>query len=237
LLVGLLGFISVKGPELHYNYIRSSTQAKTVMITNQEGNSGGTGVHIITPKGNKYILTNAHVCEVKDKDGFVYVQNVFSDRLIPRKVIEMADFTDLCLVEPLPGADYISMGSEPTPGQIVAVVGHPRLYPTTMSRGEIIGNMNVDVLDHIIDAKDPNDTCSLPKNKKGVVNWLFFQIPVCLISIEAVQTNVVILGGNSGSPVVNFYGNLVGIAFASDDDAHWGIFIKFDDIVKFIAPY
>jgi len=235
LVVFLFIFFTFKIPEWHYNYIRSYVGSKVVKITNEALNSGGTGVHITTPHGYTYILTNAHVCGVA-KDNIVWVTNDYGTSM-PRRVIELSKYTDLCLIEPLPGTSGLSIGSEAVVGDIVAVVGHPRLMPTTVNRGEIIGQAKVEVLDHEINPQDENDKCNLPKQKHLHYTMGFWDTDLCILEIEAYLTNIVILPGNSGSPVVNKWGNLVALAFASDNEAHWGLFVTLKDIQTFIKSY
>lgn len=230
----IMAFI-VKAPELHYNYVRNKVQKTTVMVTNKEGNSGGSGSHIKAPSGKIYILTNAHVCNLS-KDGTVYITDDYG-RTIPRRIIEKSDFTDLCLVEALPNYhSYLKVGSEPSTGQIVAAVGHPALMPTTMTRGEIIGQSEVDVFDFIIGLDDDGRECNLPKNKIIKINSIFGQLDACVVHLKANLTTTAILPGNSGSPMVDFYGNMVGVYFAGNR-ANWGIAITVADINAFLKPY
>lgn len=230
----LCAVISVKGPEIHYNYIRNKVQKTTVLVTNKDKTSGGSGSHVIAPSGKVYILTNAHVCSV-GQDGIVYITDDYG-RTIPRRILEVSDFTDLCLVEPLPNYHgALKLGSNVSPGQIVASVGHPSLMPTTMSRGEIIGESEVDVLDHVINPLDETDTCNLPKNR--IIQGGFFGLTkYCVIHVKANLTNVIILPGNSGSPQVDFWGNLNGVFFAGNR-ANWGLSITLKDVKEFLRPY
>lgn len=233
-LMLLLSFFTLKLPELHYNLIRSYVGSKVVKITESSLRSGGTGIHINSPHGNTYILTNAHVCGV-GKNGIVYVTSE-EGVTIPRRIIESSDFTDLCLVEAMPGYNGLSLGSEPSIGDINAIIGHPRLMPTTVSRGELIGTAEMDVFDHEM-TDNVDDKCDLPKNKIIELSSFFGLVKICVIHINAYITNIVILPGNSGSPMINKYGNLVGLAFASDGEAHWGSVITLNDIKEFISPY
>lgn len=235
LLFCLICSLIFKLPEIHYNYIRNSVGNKVVMITNPEGTHGGTGFHIKGHSGRTYILTNSHVCSHTEENGLVTVSDT-NGNILPRRILLNSDFTDLCVIEAMPGAEGLSLGSEPNPGQIVAVVGHPKLLPITMSRGEIIGKQEVEVGDHIMTG-DPNDKCNLPKNKIEEINIFGFPLKVCTVKIKAYISNVTILPGNSGSPVVNFYGNVIGVAFAGDSSSNWGDFVTIEDVIRMLKPF
>ena len=230
LVVGLV----IKLPEVHYNYIRNSVGNKVVSITNASGSSGGTGFHVNSPSGKTYILTNSHVCSHVQVNGLVLVHDAEGNSL-PRRVLLDSDFTDLCVVEAMPGASGLSLGTAPNAGEIVAVVGHPELMPLTMTRGEIIGEQELLVMDHVIESED--DKCDLPKNIIKEVNVFIFSFKACCVKINAYLSNVTILPGSSGSPVINFYGNIVGVAFAGDNDSNWGSFVTLPDIQKMLKAF
>lgn len=197
----------IKVPEYHYSYIRNKGSQAVVKITDPLEITGGTGFHIRTEKGNNYILTNGHICGLAklDPNGNVYVKNLEEDRLIPRKVIEVSNFADLCLVEGIPDSSVLTLGGKPSPGDELFVVGHPRLFPTTMTHGEYIGELIIDIFDYV--------------------------------NTKIYLTNVNILPGNSGSPVLNKYGNVVGVAFASQRGDNWGLMVSIDEINKFLKHY
>ena len=56
-------------------------------------------------------MTNGHVCEL-GKDGIVMVADApSSDRFIPRRILEVYEKDDLCLVEGLEGYKGLSIAS------------------------------------------------------------------------------------------------------------------------------
>lgn len=227
-----LSYTILKVPELHYSYIRNHTENALVRVLNLEETGGGTGVHVRAPSGKTYILTNDHVCAVA-KDGEVLVSR-FEEPAMIRKVIERSGYTDLCLIEGIPGVSGLTIGSETEIGRIVAVIGHPLLMPTTVSRGEIIGTRTMQVIIGLLEDSLP---CDQPKNSIVEVDLFFFKAQACIITVKANVSNIVILPGNSGSPLVDFYGRVIGLAFAGDDEVYWGAFITLEDIHKFLKSY
>ena len=54
------------------------------------------------------------------------------------------------------------------------------------------------------------------------------------IEFDAQFTNAIIYMGNSGSPVFNFWGRVVGVMFGEDQYTHYGAFIPFDHLESFL---
>jgi S1-C subfamily serine protease len=236
--LGLLLIYSIfKLPQIHYKILRGYVSSKVVTIGFTDMRfGGGTGVHIKLPSGKTAILTNAHVCGIKDSNNQVMIYSDQLERPIPRKVIEVSDFTDLCLVEGIEGINGLSLGSDANPGDIVATIGHPLLMPNVMSRGEIVAVGEAEVFDHLMPAED-DGSCKLKKNKMIKVDTIFGPMNACFIDLQAIYTTIPTFPGNSGSPAVNALGNVVGLVFAGSSETHWGILITLKDIKQFLAPY
>jgi S1-C subfamily serine protease len=239
ILVALVGAVvllsvAIRAPELHGLLLRAKVGSKTVMVKKSPDSGGGTGFYIEAPSGKTYIVTNSHVCDhVTAADGTVLIETP-EGNYMRRRVLEVSDKSDLCLIESLPNKDGLSLGSEPFVGQIVASIGHPALMPTTISRGEIVGQEDVYILSSLIASQEQFDECiSKPKNKAIAV---FVFVACVTLTKDAYITNAVIQGGSSGSPVVNFWGNVVGVAFAADK-ANWARVVSLKDLKEFIKLY
>ena len=258
LIIVLIGcFAILKGPELHTKWLRAKVGSKVYYVRDQANGPGGTGSAIKAPSGESYILTNDHVCGVS-KDGTLLIQSENGDSM-RRRIVAHDENSDLCLIEGLPGVSGLSVASSaPSAGDIVAVVGHPHLLPLLLSRGEMMGKEDMQIVQGPISITNPQTgeelpidpqqggiaaaQCKFHKNKISEIEVpiLFFSIKVkmCIVQVhDAYITSAVILPGNSGSPVVNFWGQVEGVAFASDTDVHWGRVISLDDIQDFVKNY
>jgi hypothetical protein len=232
LLISLMVLTSLKAPELHKTWLRHKLSGEVVMITNKTLNSGGSGVHVKLPSGEVAILTNGHVCAIKDSENMLWVSQEGNDA-IPRRVIQISDYTDLCLVQPLPGHNGLRVGYGPYLGEHLYTMGHPHLLPNTLLEGDILGQSNIGIIDHF-----SQDDCDLPKNKKGDVSLgLFGSIPVCYLYIPAYSSTITSLPGSSGSPAVDASGRLQGLIFAGDTAANWGFLVTNEDIRTFLRNY
>lgn len=208
-----------------------------VKLTNLQGTSGGTGFSVRAPSGKLYTMTNAHVCDgVMTEDGFIYGHDSKDDdRVIQLRVLEVSDFTDLCLVEPMPNATGLDVSSvDAVRNDKLFVLGYPSLEPLQYAEGLMTANIKVTV--PLFEVKLEN--CTLPKHKMIDIHGSFFGIPVemtiCALSLDAAITNIKIYPGNSGSPVLNESGEIVGVVFAAGNTANASI-IKRADVVKLLS--
>lgn len=249
ILVGLTVFIGAKAPQMHEYWLRNRVGQVSYKIRDSERSGGGTGFAIKASSGVSYIITNDHVCEVSSDQETVLVQGD-DGRELRRKILARSSKTDLCLIESLPGVEGLEIGSEATIGQEVAAVGHPSLMPVTVSRGTIITTEDIEIFSGIIDDGSfgdippqgimtpfgkiiPRSACQKDKHRIIIEE----KVTLCItVTKGALRTNALIQPGSSGSPMVNFYGNVVGVMFASDRFG-WGCAVSRQDLVDFLAPY
>jgi len=221
------GYLTLKAPQWHDSYLRNKVGSQVVMLTNEENNSGGTGFAIRTPNNQVLTLTNAHVCALQNSKGEVFA-GVSESRRIPLHVKEISKTSDLCLLEGIARMDGLSLASSVEKGDELDLVGHPHLMPLTLSKGSLIGYANV-----IVGLSEGE--C---EKEEGMMKTVIgFWGPICTEQFVAGLTNVPSLPGNSGSPMVNWKGDVIGVLFAGDDEAHWGIIVKLSDVQEFLKDY
>ncbi len=181
---------------------------------NQRANSSGTGFVYKTESGTAYILTNTHVIEGADT---VYV--TFTDETVVEAEIVGSDtYSDIAVLSV--DEDYILAiaeigSSEDTRlGDTVFAIGAPIAndYAWSVTRGIISGkNRLVEV-----DLTDNGTTTTMV--------------------VETIQTDAAINSGNSGGPLANSNGEVIGITsikFASSTIEGMGFAIPIETAVAY----
>jgi S1-C subfamily serine protease len=249
LAVGLLGYFVTKAPELHNSWIRTKVGNRTYAMRIKPNGGGGTGFAMKAKSGITYIVTNDHICEHAENGQLLVTTE--DGRTLWRNVIERSDFSDLCVVEGMPGDEGLTLGHEPRIGDTIEVVGHPRLRPLSLAKGELTGVTDIPILSFIMKSGDPlldlmlhaeDKACDSAKNvimeePISIMGVPAGSIKFCInLTKDAYMSTVVIYPGNSGSPVVDYWGNVIGVAFASDD-THWAAIVSRADLIKLLAKY
>lgn len=209
-LVGSILFLSFITPQLHNQYLRYEVGSSVVQVLSPAG-GGGTGFAVEAESGNRYIMTNKHVCDAA-QNGWLIIKK--DNESIFKRVIYKDNKHDLCLVEGDKRFDALDIGKSLYKGESMFIVGHPGLRQLTVASGEYIGFDTVELVDENI----------LNKNQcKGEIYELspfqalmFGREWVCIRKYLSYATTAVAYGGNSGSPVVNKWGNVIGVLFAGN---------------------
>lgn len=222
----------------HKQGLRETVGSQVVRVTREDGKSGGTGVHVVSPSSGKvYLLTNKHICREADKDGVLWV-GFDEGRSIPRHVLEMSKNSDLCLMEPLPDMSGVPLASDgPKPFDAVSIWGHPLLQPLSEAKGRSVGYHEITVLQFVIDSEEKKLQCNGSNESIQEIDMFIIKMDMCMSKSTSDLSDAQIYPGNSGSPVVNTDGKLIGVVYASSSETHWSESVPLSDVRGFLLPY
>jgi S1-C subfamily serine protease len=181
--------------------------ADSVAIVRLPMGGSGSGFIVTGKSGIKYVATNAHVCESVGAP--LHIQ--FSDHgpVYVETALQVSVEEDLCLVslgdQKLPA---LKVKETARPGEHIYTAGHPLGKGLTVTQGDV-----VDAIDNHEVGGYPEAFCA---DGKGKMERGFFG-EVCVISHRAIDFNAAIYPGNSGGPLLNESGDVVGIDFAGGD--------------------
>jgi S1-C subfamily serine protease len=215
LLLGFNYYVAFKDPAVVERELKETHARYNVFRIKVPGRGGGTGFLISDRAYGTVLLTNKHICDMDDGNPdqvFVLDQN---NRAYFSTVRRKATLTDLCIIEPpqeflakYGGLTLAEDGTVPAENEVLFVYGHPNLRPLTASSGAFVNHSWI-----------PADWMSPVLDVKNL--WVG-------------RADIVIQPGNSGSPVLNESGEVVGIVFAHEGPSFIALFIPLEDIRKFL---
>jgi hypothetical protein len=216
-------------------YLLQERANQVVMLTGPSNHArGGTGFQVQAPSGITYTVTNAHICEIAE-NGEMAAKVPGAERWIRLRVREVAEHTDLCLLDSLPASRGIKLAKKQGEKQRLWVLGHPLLKPLSLASGFLV------VREEITIGQVVEDPSQCKKSNQTVESVLdpFSGMPInyCLTAIDGYDTTIPIFPGNSGSPVMNSDGDVVGVAFAGDSRTNYGAIIPLDVLKSFLSVY
>jgi len=217
------------GHLIHQSFMRHYIGKNSVMLYGPEG-GGGSGFFVKAPSGKKYILTNRHVCGLH-KNGYMEVYLKDQIRLMRKKIAHVYKDHDLCLIEAPIGPSGLNIATFNPFAGIIAIIGHPKLRPLIVATGQHIGFKTIELITAINVKPDQCDGRIIDLDKKSIKNQIipdtvylkdvtspqpnmFTLRNICLKSYYSSALHAYSRGGSSGSPVVNFFGQVVAVLFA-----------------------
>lgn len=192
-------------PQVITNVSVQTLNRATVMVSNRQKSSGGSGVILSSGPSASYILTNAHVCGVLEKEGGL-ISTTQGDFVVERYV--KSNVHDICGIQVLKNLQINTpVANTSEYGDKVRISGHPFLLPNTVTDGYLSNSLEITLL---IDVKE----CTEKELEENLLMCLAFNGMPIIKNYTAQTTSSMIAPGNSGSGVFNEKGELVGLAFA-----------------------
>lgn len=201
----------------------------SVKITNLEGNSGGSGAVLWSLPSRSLVLTNAHVCAIAEHGALIHSDALPTPVLaISYRVYAKHDLCALTVFADL-NAHLDIAPTRPTTGDKVFVVGYPHLLPRKRLEGTIDGAMmaSIAVGTRECTQEDLTDPQKMPY---CVISG---RLPI-IRNYEVQSLSVLISPGNSGSPVLNEAGQLVGVVFAEQGNPGWAFEVPYQYVSDFL---
>lgn len=196
-------------PQAHNTYLRWEVGESVVQVLHPSLRGGGTGFAVKAESGAEFIMTNKHVCE-SNVNGVVVIRQDDKEPIY-KNVVYMDKIHDLCLIEGDRRLSALDIGNAPKKGDIHYVVGHPGLRQLTVSSGEYIGYSIARLLDDVQKREDcRGEIRELTPMQQGFFGMEF----ACIMSYRSYATTATSYPGNSGSPAVDRWGNVIGVLFA-----------------------
>ena len=219
-LTGILGLVAASltafvlgisgtGAMLFESYLYDYKGSSVVMLTKSLSKySGGTGFQIKLPSGKLAIMTNKHICEL-GKWLYAHTQDGKSQLV---KVIEEYKGHDLCLMTPVKNLRPLKIARDLDLHERVWLVGHPALRPLTLESGHYVGPIRIRM--YVSCRGKRRRPVEVPIKSNILEEFFKMYYNGCMKYFNTHHINNIAYGGNSGSPVINKYGNVIGVLFA-----------------------
>ncbi len=221
---------------IHLSYIRYLSKDVVTLLVSSGG--GGTGFVVPGKSGKIYILTNNHICRAADSKPMIAIYR--GDRYIVNKVKNYSD-NDLCLVEaPSTAKSGFRLAKLSSLGERVYAVGHPLLEDITVTEGELSTYLTIEMpLGYNFEPKDcfGNNKKLLLPLPDDFAAAVFGIKNICVEELDVQSATIPILPGNSGSPILNIYGNVVAVAFAANESGTHSYVVPLAAIKDFLGDF
>lgn len=186
----------------------------------------GTGSLVLSPLNKILILTNWHVCDHVGKLTNRVYYKIFKESFEEASIVKSDMQTDLCAVE-VPQEigqlrPAIRLGPQPKFFEQAIMVGYPLDRAMTPAFGYILSR-ELQFVGMGIGACEP-----------GMESIPTFFGSLCGVRYDLYSTNIITYPGNSGSPVVNLKGDLIGVINSGDPTTNWGGVVPIDLVRKFL---
>jgi S1-C subfamily serine protease len=184
------------------------------------GQGGGTGFAIRGKSGKLIVLTNAHVCALAHEGKIIIEQGNGRKTLT---VADVSDTTDLCALTGLKGYEGLSLAKDASLLDPTFVVGHPRLLPIQIRAGYITARETVSI-----------NYCQVFRKSIQTLDDGSTDYSTCVKTIDSYLISNRIAPGNSGSPALDVWGNVIGVVYAGDQWGNAGLAVPLNVVREYL---
>lgn len=214
-VAGICYVIVVDGPQVYGMHVRRTVGNSVVLIVVPEGKMvvTGTGFHVRAPNGKTVLISNRHVC-AHSADGTIMAFGEKMGQPVKLKILKLSTDSDLCMAEAVAGYDPLPIGSSLAVGDRVITAGHPESLPLTIAYGQVVGAIEGGAQRSATPQEVKDKKCRWKDSK-------FLDDPeepgqkICVETARTVVTTAQVEHGSSGSPLLNRYGQVVGVVMSS----------------------
>lgn len=212
------------------NTIKPKTNAQlarvSVMVTNLEGNSGGSGVILTSSDSGSTVLTNRHVCHLAQHGAKLTT----STKTAYVTSYKQSEIHDLCLITTSSnlGVNTVIAESAPNPEDEAIISGHPQLFPLVITKGHFTSHIIVSVMTGFRQC-----TAEEQGSELGIICALAGGLPV-IKQYDALIATGTIMAGSSGSPVFNDRGEVSALVFAGQQGLSYALVVGQEYIKNFV---
>lgn len=216
---------------LHNKFIRA--QGKHVILLHNSEGGGATGFIIKAKSGRMVVMTNNHVCGIAENGAIL--GDYRGDTYI-LKVIKSYPMNDLCALEaPNTATSSLSTALYVKTGETVYMVGHPLLDPLSVRSGELSGLVKISIAVKVNPGPEECTGLTYRLIDTSQTIYAFFGVnSICIRELQADSGSIDSLPGNSGSPMLNIYGNVVGVLFAGHESGTRSYSVPLFDLKAFL---
>jgi S1-C subfamily serine protease len=215
---------------MYYLGKNSHPSSYTVMVTNMAGTSGGSGVIVSNTASESVILSNKHVCDgALKKGGKIRLVNG-KEHIVTGFLTDIEH--DLCVLTVAADLENsIELASKaPEIYSEATITGHPALMPNIITKGHFGGRQIISIVVGVRKCKD-----SELNNPKLGPFCRFFGVAPIVRNYESQVVSATIMGGSSGSAVLNKDGDLSGLVFAGNARGlSYAYIVPFEAVKNFI---
>ncbi len=222
--IALAGYMYYLGKSSH-------PSSYTVMITNMAGTGGGSGVIVSNSSSESVVLSNKHVCDGALKKGGKIRLVSGEEHLVTGYITDVEH--DLCaLTVAADLKNSIAIADEaPKTYSEGTITGHPALMPNIITKGHFGGREIISLVVGIRKCKDSD-----MENPQLAPFCSFFGVVPIIRSYESQVVSATIMGGSSGSAVLNEQGELSGLVFAGNARGlSYAYIVPFEAVKNFTA--